>query len=520
MLMEILFTVAGLLLGWLLRKVSQYVILQKTKSASSLPPLPPSGPSLQTFGKEAQNCRLPRTQLSWAQQYGSLYTVRSPFTAVFPHILLCGDVGVAKQLLLQEAGKQNFTSRPPSIAWATQEGEGPSLTGMVSTDDEWKWRKTALLKEFHRKRMAESERGLLVEIVRSSKELCQCFSAAAVSQKPMEVDYITTYVTIDVMMYFLWGRRMDFDPRIFRNSAQTMLETVFQCSTNPLYFVLRYLPWTSCYAMDHKRDAAWKAMDCVMQEEVDKVLREIDHTAMTTTLNSRKPGAALVSLLTKEPKFRAGGMESLVADIRVFLLAGFETTAHGLSFAFGLLALHPELAEKIANEGRAIWNKLQSDDAAEIQQALDQAPTARLFFLETIRLYPLVPTLPGECLENVIVHSSQGEVYGLPKGTKVLFTNMVLNRQQGGTEVNPSLWDAPPEQQPFMNTFNTGAHVCPGKALSLLEAHVFFFMAATQFEFVLPSQQNKEQAMEFLDNVMLKPKEGMPLLIRERVFST
>jgi cytochrome P450 len=217
-------------------------------------------------------------------------------------------------------------------------------------------------------------------------------------------------------------------------------------------------------------------------------------------------------------------MESLAAEVPVFVLAGFETTAHGLSFAFGLLALHPELADQIAQEGRAVEDKLVVDDddvATElIRQALEQAPTARRFFLEMlrVRLYPLVPTLPGKCLQDVTVTTSQGEVYGLPQGTQVLFTNFVLNRQQAGEALTSSLWERPPEEQPFTNTFNTGAHICPGKALSLLEARVFLLMAAIQFEFIIP-REHKENPMDFMDHIMLKPKEGMPLLIRERAFN-
>jgi hypothetical protein len=60
--------------------------------------------------------------------------------------------------------------------------------------------------------------------------------------------------------------------------------------------------------------------------------------------------------------------------------------------------------------------------------------------------------------------------------------------------------------------------VCPGKALSLLEARVFLLMAAIQFEFIIP-REHKENPMDFMDHIMLKPKEGMPLLIRERAFN-
>lgn len=365
------------------------------------------------------------------------------------------------------------------------------------------------------------------EIVRTSRKLCQRLSEAALSKdnKPVEVDLLTSQVVIDVILYFLLGRRIDYNVQVFRYSTQTMLEMAFHCAMKPLHFVLRYLPFTKDYEMVRKRNAAWKAIDDVMEDEIQQVLREMngEETTMKTS-SPRQPGSALVSMLAKEPRFRAGGMESLAAEVPVFVLAGFETTAHGLSFAFGLLALHPELADRIAQEGRAVWDKLvvdsHDDDVATelIRQALEQAPTARRFFLETLRLYPLVPTLPGKCLQDVTVTTSQGEVYGLPQGTQVLFTNFVLNRQQAGEALTSSLWERPPEEQPFTNTFNTGAHVCPGKALSLLEARVFLLMAAIQFEFIIP-REHKENPMDFMDHIMLKPKEGMPLLIRERAFN-
>lgn len=518
---ELLFTGAGLLLGsFLLYRFvfSDNSSVRKNKSRKFPPPLPPAGPSLSVFGKEAQSCRLARKQIPWAQQYGTVYTIFSPFTAMLPNICLVGDVAVAKQLLVAEQSARTFTSRDEKVAWATRQGEGASITGMP-LGEEWKWRKMALLKEFHKRRLGDSQRGLLPQVVRTSHALCDRLLEATKTQKPVQVDLITTQIVIDVILFFMFGRSIDFDPKVFRDSAQTMLEVVFHCAMNPFHFVLRYLPWTKCYAMDRRRDAAWKAVDDIIRPELNQIIQEID--SQPTPKLDRMPGSAMASLLSTEPRFRAGGMDSLLADARVFVLAGFETTAHGLSFAFGLLATHPEIANQIAKEGMAVWDLLESDSADEIQDALDQAPTARLFFAECIRLYPLVPTLPGAVLEDVTVTTRQGDVYGLPQGTQVLFTNMVLNRQEGGDKVN---LNRPPEQEQFFNnSFNTGTHVCPGKALSLLEAHIFLLMAAAKFEFFLPpSPDDNDEAetknhMDFMDHVLLKPKEGMPLIVKQRI---
>lgn len=152
-MLELLFTAMGLLLGSLV--LFRCLFLTNFFRKNKLPPLPPAGPSLTDFGQEAQNCRLPRHQLTWAQQYGTVYRVDSSLpTMLLPPIVLVGDVAVAQQLLLTEASQKKFTSRDKNTAWAAQQGEGPSLTGIVG--EEWKWRKMAFLKEFHCKRMLES----------------------------------------------------------------------------------------------------------------------------------------------------------------------------------------------------------------------------------------------------------------------------------------------------------------------------------------------------------------------------
>ena len=512
---------AGLLVGVMVWK---YFMKKEKDDSSSSFPLPPAGLSLTEFGQMVRDGLLVKNQMKLSKQYGTLFSVRSPFPTILPHIVVCGDVAVHKQLMLQEkktTTKRKFSTRPKDIAWATRQGEGPSLTSMMSTSEGWKWRKTALLKEFHRKRMVESDRGLLPEIVLTSKELCRRLSKAASStstnNKPVAVDDITSHVVIDVVLYFLFGRRIDFDAKIFHSSAQTMLETVFECALNPLYFLLRHIPFTECYKMDRKRDSAWGSIDSVVRDEVNTIMNEVDENIHTS---QRKSGAALVSLLKNEPRFRSGGIEALLADIRVFVLAGFETTSHGLSFAFFLLAMYPEVADKIAHEGETVWDKLHSEDTIQIQQALDEAPTAKFLFQEAVRLYPLVPTLPGQCLEDVLVTTSKGENYSLPKGTRLLFANIVMNRQEGGESLNTSQWDISPDKQPFMNTFNRGVHICPGKPLSLLEAHVFLIVAATKFQFVLPpsehSNNNPSDPMDVMCRAVLTPKDGMPLLIRER----
>jgi cytochrome P450 len=135
--------------------------------------------------------------------------------------------------------------------------------------------------------------------------------------------------------------------------------------------------------------------------------------------------------------------------------------------------------------------------------------------MEALRLYPPVPVLPGKCLDDIVISTSQDENYLLEKGTQVLFANMVMNSETGGDSFNLKHWDAPAAEQPFLNTFNNGEHICPGKSLSLLEAHVFLLMASTKFRFAFPNG-DETRGMEFMDHNVLQPANGMPLIVTER----
>lgn len=56
---------------------------------------------------------------------------------------------------------------------------------------------------------------------------------------------------------------------------------------------------------------------------------------------------------------------------------------------------------------------------------------------------------------------------------------------------------------------------CPGKPLSLLDGHVFLLMAATRFQFEF-SKDGETMHVEYSDDLLLRPKDGMPLAVQKR----
>ena len=173
----------------------------------------------------------------------------------------------------------------------------------------------------------------------------------------------------------------------------------------------------------------------------------------------------MASLIENEPRFRQGGTETMLAEARVFVQAGFETTAHSLAFAMGMLAERPDLADEIAKQGNAYFTTKESYYSTDnMKVAIDQDTLVNNFFHEALRLYPLAPALGGECTNDIDIVTKSGDKYCLPKGTSIVFLNYTLQRLvPDPDEIKPERWNASPKDKPFLHTFQSGAHACPGK---------------------------------------------------------
>ena len=94
----------------------------------------------------------------------------------------------------------------------------------------------------------------------------------------------------------------------------------------------------------------------------------------------------------------------------------------------------------------------------------------RLRWWETssMRYWGNIPSCPVlvECAQTTLISS-----------LRMMWCNTLLLQRKvpEPEEIRPKQWDALPKNQPFLNTFQNGPHMCPGKPPSLLEEWVFFF---------------------------------------------
>jgi cytochrome P450 len=186
--------------------------------------------------------------------------------------------------------------------------------------------------------------------------------------------------------------------------------------------------------------------------------------------SSRTGGEDVISRLLEsvrhEPDPRIG-RERMRDELVTLLLAGHETTASTMSWAFYLLDKHPEVWERVHAEAVQVYSKGTPD-----VETLHQLRFTGNVIQETLRLYPPVWLLP-----RIAEQADEIGGYRVPAGADVLISPYLMHR-------NPALWADPlrfhPDRFDQQGTpgghryayipFGAGPRFCIGNNLGMMEA--------------------------------------------------
>lgn len=172
--------------------------------------------------------------------------------------------------------------------------------------------------------------------------------------------------------------------------------------------------------------------------------------------------------------------EELIDQIATFFIAGHETTASVLTWAFFILTQQPELATAMRGE----IARVVGDGPIDFQ-ATKRLTTTRNVFRETLRLYPPLGFIPRVSLER----TELGGV-SVPRGAMVMIAPWIIHRHE-------LLWDNPnhfdpdrflPERETKQPPgayipFGLGPRVCAGAAFATMEAVLILARLIRRYDF-------------------------------------
>ncbi|CAB3404871.1 unnamed protein product [Caenorhabditis bovis] len=181
--------------------------------------------------------------------------------------------------------------------------------------------------------------------------------------------------------------------------------------------------------------------------------------------------------------------QEIVAQLMVFMVAGFDTTALSLSYTSFLLATHPEIQRKVQEE----MNRECPDPEVTFDQ-LSKLKYLDCVIRETLRLYPL-----GE-LANARRCINSTEIGGIPieRGTEILVDTWTIHHDPNiwgadADEFKPERWENGDETFPrgAYIPFGYGPRQCIGMRLAYMEERLLLTHILRKYSFTTgPKTQN------------------------------
>ncbi|MEH3053250.1 MAG: cytochrome P450 [Patulibacter minatonensis] len=193
-------------------------------------------------------------------------------------------------------------------------------------------------------------------------------------------------------------------------------------------------------------------------------------------------------------------------ELRTFVAAGHETTAHGLTWMLYLLAANPDARARVERE--------LDDVLGGAAPTAEELPYFTACFQEAMRLYPPAWVIPRTAVQDDVVGGCR-----IPKGTDVFVSVWATHRDPAvypDPEVfDPARWlgDAPKGRPRFSYLpFGGGRRACVGQGFAMLNARILGAMVMQRYRF----ERVGDRPVPLLTSITLRADGGVPMTAHRR----
>jgi cytochrome P450 len=216
-------------------------------------------------------------------------------------------------------------------------------------------------------------------------------------------------------------------------------------------------------------------------------------------------------LATRDEGGEALSDEDICGETLTLLMAGHDTTASTMTWAFYLLAQDPQLQAAVADQVLSVTADARTRVTAEM---LPQLPLVRQVIDETLRMFPVVWI--GDRTPQRAMNLGP---YTIPEGLRVMFS-MLITQRDARFFPEPERFDPgrfSPERvsqipEGAYMPFGAGTHMCIGNHFALMESQII--LATLLQQFVFGSVPKFKLRLD--PQVVLSPVGALPLRVDAR----
>jgi len=360
----------------------------------------------------------------------------------------------------------------------------------TSDGDFWLRQRRLMQPVFHRQRLA----GFADLMRRASLEMLEGWRPWAQSGQSFDVAEQMTRLTMQIVTQALFSSHVLGESHAIGQAIATVLADVAYRFDIPFYPPL----WAPT-PRNRRTLAAQRLVDQTMYAIIKERRQNPENTE------------DLLGMLMSARDDRGEGMsdKQLHDEAITMFIAGHETTANALTWAWYLLALHPHVEGRLHEELEQV---LQSRPPTGAD--LPQLGYTRMILDETMRLYP-----PAWITNRSVVEEDEICGYRIPKNSMVAICPYAMHRDLRYWE-KPEVFDPlrflpeRSEGRPNYAYFPIGGgpHQCIGKGFALMEATLVLATIAQRYRLVLQPGQR----VESLPQVTLRPRDGIHMVAQAR----
>lgn len=363
---------------------------------------------------------------------------------------------------------------------------------------DWERQRRLLTPAFSPKRMA-GYMGLMRDAIEAS--LADELPAEAGQAAVVDVDFLTTRTTMDVILRTLFSHATSHDEAM---RASVAIRALTRQSMREVFW-----PWVPPAWFPYPGRAAKRAN---LRELHGLIARHI--AARATRDAVADGGDVLDRMLAARDEAASGAGATLSAqevhDNCVLLFAaGFDTASSALTWWLGLMAVHPDVAQRVRQEVAAA----RADGVG--LEAIARLPLLNATIKEAMRLYP-----PSTALFNrVALRDAVIDGTLVRKGTLAVVPVWHLHRDPRSFpepevfRAERFLPDAPPLPRGAYLPFGAGPHFCLGQHFALVEMALVAAHLVERFDLALAEG---DALPEPVVDIALKPKARLRLRFTRR----
>ncbi len=366
--------------------------------------------------------------------------------------------------------------------------------GLLTNDgDSWRRQRRLAQPAFHRRRIAE-----FGEIMTSAANgLLAHWDEVAERERPLDIAEEMSRVTLEVVGKSLFSQDLTREAQRVGTAFTEANETFAGLSTNPFSLYTVRLPWwPSTRRMNRNVTILDDVVNGIIAQRRATPEAEDDLLGMLMTARDEESGEGMSDRQLRD-------------EVMTIMLAGHETTAIALSWAFYLLSQHPQVRQKLEEELQTVLN-----GRTPTMADLPQLTYTGMVIDETLRLYPPAYALTRWCNQPDVIGD-----YPVPANATVTLSPYLTHR-------HPDFWPEPERFDPERFTperkaerpryaylpFGGGPRQCIGNNFALMEAILILATIAQRYRLhLLPGQRVGMQPL-----VTLRPLGGLPVLLEKR----